>query len=207
MKSYAQNGQDEWVLKETLNKTNGYFVDFGACDGIIFSNSYILEKEFGWNGICCEPNRTYHKDLVLNRPNALIDFRCVYSSTGKEINFCEVTDFPELSAMEEYVSIKDEHYEKRLKSTSYKVKTISLNDLLEQHKAPYDIDFLSIDTEGSEFDILNNFNFEKYNVKLITVEHNWTPSRIKIFDLLVTNGYERVHIEQSRWDDWYIKKG
>jgi len=206
MEHYAQNKQDEWVLSETNNKRNGYFVDFGACDGLIFSNTYLLEKEYNWNGICCEPNKRYHKDLVSNRPNSIIDFRCVYSKTGNVVNFLDVTDNPELSAMEEYASIRDEHYDKRQKNTSYEVKTVSLNDLLCQHNAPKEIDFLSIDTEGSEYDILNNFDFESYNIKTICVEHNWTPSRIKIFDLLIMNGYERVFVEQSRWDDWYVKR-
>jgi len=206
MKQYAQNKQDEWVLIETNNKRNGYFVDFGACDGKIFSNTYRLEKEFGWKGICCEPNKVYHKDLVLNRPNSVIDFRCVYSETGKKINFFEVSDNPELSVMEEYASVKDEHYDKRQNHTSYEIKTVSLNDLLDQHNSPKEIDFLSIDTEGSEYDILNNFNFDEYNIKTICVEHNWTPSRIKIFDLLVVNGYQRVFVEQSAWDDYYVKR-
>lgn len=206
MEQYSQNKQDEWVLFETNNKQNGYFVDFGACDGIIFSNTFLLEKEYNWKGICCEPNKGYHKELVSNRPNSIIDFRCVYSKTGNVVNFLDVTDNPELSAMEEYASIRDEHYDKRQKNTSYEVKTVSLNDLLCQHNAPKEIDFLSIDTEGSEYDILNNFNFDEYNIKTICVEHNWTSSRIKIFDLLIMNGYERVFVEQSRWDDYYVKR-
>lgn len=206
MEQYAQNKQDEWVLSETNNKQNGYFVDFGACDGIIFSNTYLLEKEYNWNGICCEPNKGYHKELVSNRPNSIIDFRCVYSETGKVVNFFDVTDNPELSAMEEYASIQDEHYDKRQKNIPYEIKTVSLYDLLQQHNAPNEIDFLSIDTEGSEYDILNNFDFDSYNIKTICVEHNWTPSRIKIFDLLLMNGYERVFVEKSRWDDWYVKR-
>lgn len=203
IKSYAQNWQDFWVLENTENKMNGYFVDFGACDGIVFSNTYLLEKEFEWTGIVCEPNKNYHQDLQKNR-SAKIDLRCVYSKSGEMIPFLNVENHDELSAIESYAYM-DEHTDKRKRHTQSLVETVSLNDLLKQHDAPAYIDYLSIDTEGSEFDILSNFNFENYYIKLITVEHNWTPYREKIYDLLVSKGYKRDRPEISRWDDWYIK--
>ena len=66
---------------------------------------------------------------------------------------------------------------------------ISLNDFLEQHKAPREIDYLSIDTEGSEFEILQDFPFERWHIRLLTVEHNFTQRRIDIRALLEKNGY------------------
>jgi hypothetical protein len=53
--SYSQIGQDLEVLRKYKNKYNGYFVDIGASDGIIYSNTYLLEKRYGWKGICVEP--------------------------------------------------------------------------------------------------------------------------------------------------------
>ena len=85
------------------------------------------------------------------------------------------------------------------------VETISLVDLLKKYNAPKHIDYLSIDTEGSEFDILENFDFNTYSFSVITCEHNYTPMRDKIYDLLTSKGYERKLTEVSRWDDWYIK--
>ena len=93
----------------------------------------------------------------------------------------------------------------RKKGKIYEVSTISLNDLLEKYKAPKDIDYLSIDTEGSEYEVLQNFDFEKYNIKIITCEHNYTEIRSKLFNLLTKKGYKRVHQELSKHDDWYIK--
>ncbi|HMP30954.1 MAG TPA: FkbM family methyltransferase, partial [Saprospiraceae bacterium] len=84
-------------------------------------------------------------------------------------------------------------------------KTISLVDLLDEYNAPLEIDFLSIDTEGSEFDILNCFNFEKYTFKVIVVEHNYTPNREKIKNLLESKRYKRVLMNVSQWDDWYLR--
>jgi hypothetical protein len=88
--------------------------------------------------------------------------------------------------------------------TTYPVKTVSLNDLLSKHGAPSTIDYLSMDTEGSEFDILKAFDFSRHRIKLITVEHNHTPERGKIFDLLTQQGFTRKLEALSQCDDWYV---
>jgi hypothetical protein len=88
---------------------------------------------------------------------------------------------------------------------SYDVKTISLKDLLEKYRAPDEIDYLSIDTEGSELEILSSFDFDRYQFKVITCEHNFTRMREKIFSLLTEHGYVRKYIGFSKWDDWYTK--
>jgi hypothetical protein len=100
----------------------------------------------------------------------------------------------------------DQHSAARQNGAIYDVQTISLLDLLQKHSAPKLIDYLSIDTEGSEFEILNAFDFNKYQFKCITVEHNFTPMRERIYDLLSQNGYSRVFSEFSRFDDWYTLK-
>jgi len=81
---------------------------------------------------------------------------------------------------------------------------VTLADLLLTHGAPSHIDFLSIDTEGSEHDILKAFDFSRYSFGLICVEHNFTENRDKISSLLVENGYSQVFRELSAWDDWYV---
>jgi hypothetical protein len=86
----------------------------------------------------------------------------------------------------------------------YEVETITLGDLLETHAAPRIIDYLSIDTEGSEFEILSNFDFEKRLIRCITCEHNFTANRDKIFKLLSSKGYKRKFVEFSDCDDWYF---
>jgi 3-dehydroquinate dehydratase len=91
-------------------------------------------------------------------------------------------------------------------SRKYNVSTISLSDLLKKYEEPYEIDYLSIDTEGSEYDILKSFNFDEYNIKIITCEHNDSNTREKIFSLLSEKGYERKYVEFSRYDDWYVRK-
>ena len=73
-----------------------------------------------------------------------------------------------------------------------------------KYNAPKKIDYLSVDTEGSEFDILSAFDFNEYRFNCITIEHNFTENREKLKFLLEQNGYKRVFEYLSKWDDWYI---
>jgi hypothetical protein len=79
---------------------------------------------------------------------------------------------------------------------------VSLDDLLDQHNAPEIIDYLSIDTEGSEFTILNSYSFRR-NFNLITVEYANQAERTKINKLLTSRSYVQVHQKVSNWEDWY----
>lgn len=120
-----------------------------------------------------------------------------------KITFCE-TENAEFSTIESYQD-SDFHSKQRLSAKSYKVESISLEDLLEYHKAPYEIDYLPIDTEGSEFHILKDFNFSKYKINIITVEHNYTENRGKIFKMPTRNGFVRMYESISLFDDWYVR--
>ena len=88
----------------------------------------------------------------------------------------------------------------------YDVVTISLEDLLKKYSGPQKIDYLSIDTEESEYEILSKFNFDLYDIRVITCEHNYLPQRKLIYDLLSSKGFNRVQTKKSIWDDWYMKK-
>jgi len=206
-KSRSQLRQDLFVIFELKGKKaikkGGYFVEFGATNGIDLSNTYLLETEFSWTGILAEPARLWEKQLKANRPNAYIETLCVWKDSNSNLIFNE-TDMPELSTIDS-LSDKDGHRNTRLKGKKYKVQTISLNDLLIKHRAPKYIDYLSIDTEGSEYEILKSFNFSEFFIKIITVEHNYTPERELIFDLLTSHGYKRKHEKISAFDDWYVK--
>lgn len=203
-KSKSQLRQDLFVLSESKYKREGYFVEFGASNGIYLSNTYLLEKEFSWRGILAEPAKIWHQELRENRPNASIEEMCVWKDTNSLLTFNE-TDSTHLSTVDIY-SDSDLHSKKREKGKKYEVQTISLNDLLKKHNAPKHIDYLSIDTEGSEFDILNSLDFSTYSFSVITCEHNYTPQREKIYNLLTQNGYKRKFENISNWDDWYFKE-
>ena len=194
--------QDIFVLHELQFKRNGFFVEFGAANGVRSSNTYLLEKQFDWTGILSEPARVFHDHLRQNR-TAHIDTRCVWKESGATIEFLE-SDEPELSTIENFVDA-DMHAVARKGGKTYLVESVSLTDLLDQYDAPMEIDYLSIDTEGTELEILSGFDFSKYSFKVVTCEHNYSPRRDQLVELFTRNGYERKFQTISRFDDWYVK--
>ena len=71
--------------------------------------------------------------------------------------------------------------------------------------APFEIGYLSIDTEGSELEILQAFNFKSHKIHVITVEHNYQNDICSgLYTLLTRNGFKRVFEDISAWDDWYV---
>lgn len=199
--SKAQLFQDLFVLSQLDFKAKGFFVEFGAASGFDLSNSYLLEHQFGWTGILAEPCREWHSALKKNR-TCHIETKCVWQESNQKLMF-NATSTAEFSTIESF-SESDRHAGNRKAGKRYAVETISLVDLLDKYGAPRVIDYLSIDTEGSEFDILNSFDFAKYQFRTITCEHNFTPQREKIHSLLTKNGYVRKLERFSAFDDWYV---
>jgi FkbM family methyltransferase len=199
--SKSQVGQDLLALISSGSRQGGFFVEFGAGDGIGLSNTYLLEKEFGWTGVLCEPARNWHSSLLKNR-SCQIDLRCVYSKTGQFVHFSE-NYLGELSGITEFAGSNESGLLNK-NIASYDVETISLIDLLEHYKAPNHVDFLSMDTEGSEYEILKDFDFSRYSFGAISVEHNFSANRGKVRDLLVGKGYKQVYPELSDFDDWFV---
>jgi len=202
--SYSQLNQDLEVLKFYNNKIGGFFIEIGASDGIELSNTYLLEKKYNWTGICVEPIPNRFKLLCKNRPNSVCCDNAVYKKSGKSVIFDIANNYDLLSGISSRI---DSHHkiEVECNKTQIIVKTISFNDLLEKYKAPLFIEYLSLDTEGSELEILKSVNLKKYIFGLIDVEHNYMePRRTQIRELLTSNGYE--FIRENQWDDCYKHK-
>jgi FkbM family methyltransferase len=198
LNSRSQLGQDI-VMLLLLNFTGeerpGIFLEFGAADGIVNSNTYSLEKELGWSGLLCEPGRGWHKSLKFNR-SCTVSQKLVGARTGDNTTFYENQD-GELSG-----SINKGT---RDIVSQYNLQTISLDDLLQSHSLQR-VEYLSIDTEGSELSILSEFSFG-VRPKFFSVEHNYSPDRIKIEMLMIENGYKRIQTRLSHFDDWYYDEG
>ena len=197
----GENFQDLFAALLLGDRKNGFFVEFGATDGVTGSNTLMFEKYAGWNGIIAEPARVWHEKLAMNR-NCMISHECVWRTSGDQVEFCEAGDAG-FSTIARFADL-DRHASKRKQSTNYSVPTISLDDLLARHDAPAIIDFLSLDTEGSEIDILAAFSFDLYRVSVLVVEHNFRPQREALHDLLTSKGMTRVLPELSKFDDWYV---
>ena len=96
---------------------------------------------------------------------------------------------------------------KRLESSKViKVNTISLNDLIKKYFNDSAPSYISVDTEGSEYDILFNLDLHKYKPKVFTVEHNYTNNEKKIDELMGLNGFKRVFKNLTFFDAWYVSK-
>ena len=203
--SYSQTFQDLYVLYKLNSKKSGYFVEFGSCDGIKNSNSYLMEKKYNWDGIVCEPLYIWHKMLLKNR-NCKIDFSCIYSSSNLELDFIVALNKIDLSTIKKFIDSDNFKNRREKKNKTIKVKTLSLNDLLKKYKTPKFFDYLSIDTEGSEYEILKTFDFEKYSPKIITVEHNFNKINIsQIKKILNKNKYIQDFEIFSEQDLWFYK--
>jgi FkbM family methyltransferase len=193
IKWHGQLGQDKIATIIDKYIPTRYFVEFGATDGLTLSNTATLEQEFSWRGILAEPARRWRKDLEANR-SSIIDHRCVWKYSDLDLEFREQG---ELSGVDTYLSSK-------VGIETYLVKTVTLGRLLSENAAPTRIGLLSVDTEGTELEILSAFDFDKYIFNLITCEHNYRKDRTKIRRILKSNGYLQILVKESVWDDWYI---
>lgn len=195
-KSESQLDQELVAASIAGFRKEGFFVEFGATNGVSLSNSLSLERDLNWTGILAEPGHEWQDELRRNRKCAISN-KAVWSESGKTLSFLENA---ELSTLVEFKN-SDQHARR---GKTYDVETISLLDLLREFDAPRHIDFLSVDTEGSELEVLSAFDFSQYSFGFICVEHNFTPSRQTIQKLLESKGYAQILSELSEWDDWFV---
>ena len=121
----SQNGQDKYLFSLMRNK-KGFFVELGACDGVLFSNSHYFEKELGWNGILIEPNPIYWEDLKKNRSCHLSNKLCD-DMEGKEV------DFLLADSMSGIISDNPGYWVKQhINKDKIKLKTTTLSNVLDE---------------------------------------------------------------------------
>lgn len=190
-KKYSQSGQDAFVINYFKSKRNGVFLDIGANDGVSLSNTYYLEKELGWTGICFEPIPAIFEKLDKAR-------NCIKINAGiadkKSIEKFTFVDGPShmLSGMtKDYDPRHSQRVKHELetlggKAVEVEVQCLVLNDVLEEYKI-FDIDYLSIDTEGNEFKILKTIDFSKFNITTMTIENNY--NNIEQTNYIISKGY------------------
>jgi FkbM family methyltransferase len=195
--SRAQFLQDVFALLFARGKRGGYFVEFGACDGLLISNTWLLETKFGWRGILSEPALSWQDRLKRNRA-CIIDTRCVWAESGQTKTFGEFVG----DSYKTESSVLDANSPPT--SERYDVQTVSLADLLQQHGAPRHIDFMSIDVEGSEFDILETFPFDKYSFGFLCVEQKDNEPTARLKRVLERAGYAQILATSSGHDGFYV---
>jgi len=196
MKNDGQFKQTSFVLDLLKNKKDGFFIEFGAYDGIQGSNTLELEQ-MGWNGILGECDPRVIDLLKSNRPKSKIETSLIWSKSNESVIFHSI-DGGKLSTVHN-VYEKGAHPKVYMRnSIEYNINTISLNDLLIKHNAPKKIDFVSVDVEGAEYEILHAFDFS-YEVDVWCIEH-WMDFE-KIKSLMESKGY----IHQYNYESWWSK--
>ena len=194
-----------FIVGDKYDKT---FLEFGATDGLDISNSYTLESSFNWKGVLSEPSPQWHEALKKNRKNSKIITKCIWKESGKKLDFF-MSDFGSLSTIKDFVESDKisipTNTEIRLKSgKTISVETISLNDVIKEYFNSICPSYISIDTEGSEYEILKAFDLDNFRPKVFTIEHNLTENEKKIEEHLIANGYVRIFRKLTTFDAWFI---
>ena len=195
-----------FVVDNGLDKT---FLEFGATDGFKLSNTYMLENSLGWTGALCEPSPQWHIELKKNRPNSKILTKCIWKASNQKLDFF-VSAIGELSTLDDFklneIDSMPGNTEVRIKKGEIvEVETISLNDVIEENFKGKSPSYISIDTEGSEYEILNAFNLKKYRPVVFTIEHNYTKNESGIDKIMKINDYKRVFRKLTAFDAWYVR--
>lgn len=182
---YSQAGQDEWV--HSIIGDSGFFVDVGAYDGVEHSNTYALEQ-LGWEGICIEANHRAYEALARNR-------RCeVWQGAASNASTLVPFDGVQVGAG-------------RL------VDAEPLSVILHTINAPPTIDYLSVDVEGHELAVLAGMDFDRWPVKLVTIEHNLYRDgpvhKLAIYAAMSQLGFVRavedvIAPSYGPYEDWYV---
>lgn len=158
MKYYANDREDRFVHRYFDLPKHGIFVDVGAFDGITGSNTYFFEKELDWTGVCIDGDPRVAELLKKNRAFA---YNNVVSNYGGEVVAYYVGAEPEVSGL-----VENSKNEGKVKY----VKPVRLSAILERERITK-IDLLSVDTEGSELDVLMSFDLKKHDPEIIIVEN------------------------------------
>jgi FkbM family methyltransferase len=188
-------GQDVYVAEILGGKRGGVFVDIGASDGVSISNTCYLERDLGWSGLAVEPIPSVFARLSQARRCQLLN-ACITDRSGKS-RFTEVVDGVDMySGLSEKM---DPRHRRRIRRTikrqrrgdvrEIEVDCVTWHDALARHGIR-EVDFLSLDTEGGELDILRSIDFARTPVKVISVENNYFTHAYT--ELLSKHGFERL---------------
>lgn len=199
--SHSQLVQDILCVLVCEQKREGYFVEVGVGDGETLSNTLLLERDFGWRGILAEPADRF-ESAIRGKRQAILDTRAVAAQSGDTLVFEEDVHLGELSGL---AGVREPRGDQTLRK--YQVKTVTMDDLLDQHGAPEYIDYISIDTEGSELQVLEGFSLNRRRVGLFTIEHNFNLEKIAALrEKLIPLGYRQIFAEISSFDIWFVHR-
>lgn len=192
---YSQYEQDKIINDDIFrNMRNGIFCEVGAYNGIKGSNTLFFEKYLKWEGVCIEPNPKFYKELCKNRKCITLQYCAYDEDTEKE--FMAISGKGEM--LSGINSCYNEYHSNRIsKETIYSskkvinVKCIPLKRIFNDYSLNV-IDYLSIDTEGSELNIIRGIDFNTVHINVICIEDNypWSKESMEINKILTINGFK-----------------
>ena len=204
MHSYAQHGEDVIIRKFFPDKHDGVCIDVGAVDGICMSNSLHFEQD-GWFSICCEANPEMYESLKMNRLEAVHGAIGAEDLLEVEFNIVNLTaqggNETAVSAVTIDQRLLDQHEFLKPEIRKVNVPMFTLDTVLLKYPAITHIDFVSIDTEGTELEVLKGFDIARWQPTLFVIENNYNDPEIENY--LKEFGY----IKERRLvvNDFYIK--
>jgi FkbM family methyltransferase len=192
---YSQGGEDYLLWRFFAEKTAGFYVDIGAFDGIHLSNSYTFER-IGWKGICVEPNPEIFFYCMQNRPGTLcLNQACVASPEQAAVKlYVETLGLlsSTIGSQEKLQDIKNRYSQRGLDFPGLKeirVKANTVDGILDEHFPELKkIDFISIDTEGNEIDVIRGIDFNRVDTRVVLVEANSQETQQELSRLLKEKG-------------------
>ena len=192
---YSQDKQDQ-ILETQVFKgyKNGFFMDIGAHDGKSINNTLYFEESNNWTGVNVEPIKKVYNDLVVNRPNC-ININCaVCNNDGISEFICNKGYTEMISGIKDTFDPRHmqrlQRENRRYGSTTeiIEVETKRLETICDSHKITH-INYLSIDVEGAEFEVIKSINFDKVYIDVIGFENNYEDTSIPIVEYLKERNY------------------
>jgi FkbM family methyltransferase len=192
---YSQDNQDRF-LDEHIFKghKNGTFMDIGAHDGVSYNNTLYFEQKHNWNGVNIEPLQHIYTKLLTNRPNN-INLNCAVSNEEGLFDFYSNNGYTEmLSGLKNSYDprhlerLERENSEKKSNTETIKVATRRVETICNEYEIKH-INYLSIDVEGAEFDVIKSINFDTLFVDVIGFENNFDDNSIEIQQYLENKNF------------------
>jgi FkbM family methyltransferase len=205
---YGQNEEDKYIEEFFPKYYIGNCIEIGGGNnGITHSNTYYFEKK-GWNTLVVEAQPEFVNNIKKNRKNVLN--AAVTSQAGEEIDFnvvyCNGIPWGGMSSIEIDHRLVEVHKNMgfMIETKKIKVPSISLHECILNHFGDKVlIDFISIDTEGTELDVIKSIDFGKIKVRMLVIENNFdSESDNKIHEYLSNIGWKRQTVLHQ--NEFYI---
>ena len=210
--------QQDLILDQQIfrGKTSGFFVEVGALDGFGASNTWFFEKERSWSGLLIEPNPVEFNKMVDHPRELSYKENCAISDIEQEITFLSIEGpCNVLSGIKEFYNAQHidrinrelemynnypEGHELYSRSEEIKMKAVRLQSLFDKYDIKK-VDFISIDVEGAELQVLNSIDFDKTEIDVLLIENNYGLE--KETEFLVSKGYKLLG--NIQWDSVFVK--